>query len=226
LRRLFHGAVALAAVPAFVLLGASVASAHEQRHVGAYQFTVGWQHEPTYVGTENAVQLFLHDSRGNPIDDIGSPPTLQVEAVFGTKTSAPLDLEPSFDPDTGLGTRGEFDAPIVPTEAGDYTFHFFGSINGQKVDERFTSGPSTFNTVVDPTGVEFPNSVPSVSELAGLTGRLGPRTDHAASAAAAAESRANSSHSLAVVAVIVGAAGLVLGGGALLLARRRPGGGA
>jgi hypothetical protein len=35
---------------------------------------VGWQQEPAYVGQLNAVQLFLHDSRGDPINDLGRPP--------------------------------------------------------------------------------------------------------------------------------------------------------
>ena len=50
------------------------------------------------------------------------------------ETSGPLDLEPSFDPDTGLGTHGEFDAAIIPTQPGNYTFHFYGSINGQPIE--------------------------------------------------------------------------------------------
>src|SRR5581483_11038555 len=119
--------IARAAFPAVVitaaaLIGASPAYAHEQRQVGAFLFTVGWSSEPTYVGQPNDVQLFIHDAKGNPVDDIGSPPTIQLEVSFGSQTSAPLDLEPSFDPDTGLGTHGEFDASIIPTQVGDYTF--------------------------------------------------------------------------------------------------------
>src|ERR1700686_1243402 len=83
---------AVAAATVLSLLAATPAVAHEQRTVGAYKFTVGWEHEPTYTGTLNAVQLFIHDAKGNPVDDLGSPPTLQVTATTGTpaKTSDPL----------------------------------------------------------------------------------------------------------------------------------------
>jgi hypothetical protein len=223
--RLYRASVAVAAATTAFLVGAPAAFAHEQRQVGLYQFTVGWSHEPTYLGEENAVQLFIHDAHGNPVSDIGSPPTLHVEVEFGGRTSAPLDLSPSFDPDTGLGTPGEFDAAVIPTTAGNYTFHFYGSLNGQTIDQRFTSGPTTFNTVLDPTSIEFPARVPSVPDLAGLTGRLSPRVDHAVALASDGQSRASSAHTLGLVGVVVGAAGLaaglVLGGAALLIARRR-----
>jgi hypothetical protein len=216
--------VAVTAASSAYLWGTPAAFAHEQRHVGAYQFTVGWEHEPTYVGEENAVQLFIHDAKGSPIDDIGSPPTLQVQVIFGIQTSPPVDLEASFDPDTGLGTHGEFDAAIIPTEPGNYTFHFYGSLRGQRINERFTSGPATFNTVEDPSGIEFPTNVPTLSDLAGLSGRLTPRVDHAAAVASVGVSRANSAHNLALIGVILGALGLVAGvtlGGAALMATRR-----
>ncbi len=216
-----RAAVAASVMAGVCLVGIPAASAHEQRQVGAYQFTVGWSGEPTYIGEQNDVQLFIHDAHGRPVDDIGSPPTLQVEVIFGSQTSSPLDLEPSFDPDTGLGTHGEFDAALIPTAVGNYTFHFYGTLNGQKIDQRFTSGPTTFNTVQDPTGIEFPTKVPTVPELSALTGRLSPRVDHAAAVASTSASHANSAHTLSVIAVILGAAGLVLGAAALVVSRRR-----
>jgi hypothetical protein len=225
MNHLWRVVAAASATAGVCLIGGPAAFAHEQRQVGAYQLTVGWAHEPTYVGEVNAVQLIIHDAKGNPIDDIGSPPTLQVEAIFGGQTSSPLDLEPSFDPDTGLGNHGEFDAALAPTAAGNYTFHFFGTLNGQKVDERFNSGPTTFNTVEEPTSVEFPTKVPALPDLATLTGRLSGRVDHAAALASATTHRADSAHTLGVIGVALGGTGLVagigLGGAALRMARRR-----
>jgi hypothetical protein len=223
MRRLCRAAVAVGVVVGVCLFGAPAALAHEQRQVGAYQFTVGWGQEPTYIGEQNKVQLFIHDTHGNPVDGIETPPTLHVEVIFGSLTSPPLDLEPSFDPDTGLGTHGEFDAAIIPTAVGDFTFHFFGSIHGQKVDERFTSGPTTFNPVQDPTGIEFPAKVPTLPDLAALAGRLGPRVDHAVAQATSTTSKADSAHTLGLVGVIMGATGLALGGAALIMGRRRRG---
>jgi hypothetical protein len=223
MKRLTRVAAAMSTAALAGLIVAPAAFAHEQRQVGAYQFTVGWEHEPTYVGEQNAVQLFIHDARGTPVDDLGSPATLQLEVIFGNQTSSPLDLGASFDPDTGLGTHGEFDAAIVPTAAGNYTFHFFGTINGQKVDERFTSSPKTFNAVEDPTSVQFPAKVPTEPELATLANRLSSRVDHATTEAASAKNKANSAHALGLVGVILGAVGLVLGGSALAVSRQRIG---
>ncbi|HEX6391979.1 MAG TPA: hypothetical protein VFZ97_00975 [Acidimicrobiales bacterium] len=223
MNRFWRAVAAASATTVACFMGAPAAFAHEQRQVGAYQLTVGWEHEPTYVGDQNAVQLFVHDGRGNPVDDLGSPVTLQVEVIFGGQTSSPLDLGASFDPDTGLGTHGEFDAAIVPTAAGNYTFHFFGTINGQKVDERFTSSPKTFNAVEDPTSVQFPAKVPTVPELATLANRLSSRVDHATAEAASAKNKASSGHTLGLVGVILGAVGLAVGGTALAVSRQRIG---
>src|SRR6202048_137446 len=137
--RVVSGVVAGAAAFGLLFLSAVPAWAHEQRQVSAYQLTVGWQHEPTYVGVENAVQLFIKDATGNPIDDLGTPPSLQIAVSTGAKTSDPPELRAAFDPDAGLGTHGEFDAALIPTSPGTYSFHFTGSISGQKVDEKFTS---------------------------------------------------------------------------------------
>ena len=74
-------------------------------------------------------------------------------------------LEPTFDPDTGLGTPGDYRAWLFPTAPGNYTFHFTGTIGTQHIDQSFTSGPTTFNTVQDPTASEFPMQTPTMTEL-------------------------------------------------------------
>jgi hypothetical protein len=205
--RIVSGVVASAIALGLVVLGAAPAGAHEQRKVGAYQLTIGWQQEPTYAGVLNAVQLFINDAKGNPVDDLGSPTSLQLTVSTGTKTSDPLDIEPSFDPDTNLGTHGEFDAAVIPTAPGTYTFHLTGSIKGQKVDEKFTSSDKTFNDVQAPTAVEFPNQEPSNAELATNLTRVDAREQRAAD-------QAKSSHALAVGALV---AAIVLGGGGLVV---------
>ncbi len=206
--RIVSGAVAGAAALCLLFLSATPAWAHEQRQVGAYQLTVGWQHEPTYVGVENAVQLFVKDANGNPVDDLGNPPTLQVTAATGAKTSDPLDIRASFDPDTSLGTHGEFDAAVIPTTPGTYVFHLTGMIGGQKIDEKFTSSDKTFDDVQAPTAIEFPNQDPTSGDLAANLSRLNPRVTRAAD-------KANSAQTLALVAmivgVVVGGAGIVVG---------------
>lgn len=209
--RILSGVVAGAAALCLLFLSATPAWAHEQRQVGAYKLTVGWQHEPTYVGVENAVQIFVNDAKGNPVDDLGNPPTLQVTVTTGAKTSNPLDIRSSFDPDTSLGMHGEFDAAVIPTTPGTYTFHLTGTIKGQKIDEKFTSSDSTFDNVQAPTAIEFPNLDPTNGDLATNLSRQAPRITNAAD-------KANSANTLALVALI---AGVVLGGAGIVVGLSR-----
>jgi hypothetical protein len=213
--------MAVALAGAAVVLSATSAFAHEQRQVGAVQFTVGWLNEPTYVDAQNAAIVIIKDAQGNLLDDLGDQGKLQVTITTGSQTSEPLDMAASFDPDSGLGTHGEFVASIMPTQPGAYTFHFTGTIKGQKVDEKFTSGPKTFNTVDEPTATQFPVKDPSIGQLSGLTNRLSSRVN---SGLSAAKSKADSASSTATVGVVLGIIGIVVGiglGGVGLLSARR-----
>ncbi len=219
-----HRARLCAAVAVGILLtvaSAAPAFAHVSTKVNGYQFVIGWQHEPTYAGVLNAVQIVIHDPAGNPVDDLGTPASLKVTVSTGSLTSDPLDLEPSFDPDTGFGTHGEFDAPVIPTAPGTYTFHVTGTLGGQPVDRSFTSSDSTFNNVVDPTPVQFPTKLPNSADLATNLNRLNPRVDTALTASKQAHDKASSANTLALVALIVGAVLGLAGIAAGVTARRQ-----
>ena len=69
--------------------------------------------------------------------------------VFGDAEPLSLSVEPFFE-EGEFGTLGDYRAWFIPTSAGQYTFHFTGKIDGQSVDETFTSGPKTFDDVVSP----------------------------------------------------------------------------
>src|SRR2546430_9981675 len=142
---------------ALCLLDTPSAGAHEAKTVGPYHFLVGFGDEPAYAGEKNFVVLFLSRAGGKPVTNASR---LHVQVEFGNQ-NVKLPLLPSFDPDTGLGTRGEYDAYFIPTDVGQYTFRFTGSIGGQKIDTSFTSGPKTFSPVIDPTTIEFPTKVPT-----------------------------------------------------------------
>src|SRR5207237_7640054 len=103
-RRAVASALALGAAATLTLFTAGPASAHEIRMVGAYRFTVGFGNEPAYLGQENFVQFFLATRKGKPVADLGNGLKVDVEVGAQKKT---LSLEPSFDPDTGLGMPGE-----------------------------------------------------------------------------------------------------------------------
>ena len=201
--------VAVVIATAAVLLSAAPAYAHEQRNVGAYRFTVGWGSEPAYVGQENSVQLILADrATGKPVVNLGT--SLKVTVVFGSQSMV-FALEPTFDPDTGLGTPGDYRAWLFPTAPGNYTFHFTGSIGPQKIDQSFTSGPTTFATVQDPTGAEFPVETPTMTELSQRFEVALPRL--------ATSSQASRAQLFGIVGLVVGALGLAVA--VLALVRRR-----
>ena len=177
------------------------ASAHEVRTVGAYEFTVGWLHEPAYTDEQNAVQFLLKDKSGNPVTDIGD--TLKVEVVYGNQKMPAQSLNATYDPDTGLGRPGEYLVSLIPTRPGKYTFHFTGSLKGQTVDQSFTSGPNTFDEVKEPTDVEFPAQDPTRGQI---TQRLDSRVS---SAEATARHDAELARNLAIAGIVLGALGVV-----------------
>ena len=243
-RRVLVRAGLLAALLCPVLV-ASV-QAHIVKSFGSYSVALGWVREPTYVGQLNAVQAFVTDSKGKAVTDLAAG-DLKVVVTAGGQDSASFDLSPAYDEDTGLGTPGDYEAPLVPTIPGDYTFHLTGSIHGTAVDETATSSESTFDSAVDSTAVDFPTKLPSISDIATRLDRIDARAsaspapaagrspDPAALAAQALAAQAqvaagqasdaaakaqDAASSALTVGTVVGAAGVVLGLAALFLSLR------
>jgi hypothetical protein len=223
-------ATSLAAV--LCLLVSASASAHVHKTVGPYHVEIGWQHEPTYIGVANAVQVIVHDASDRPVNDIKAGDLKVVISTAG-QNSSELTLEPAFDLEEGEGTFGEYDATIIPTATGDYTFHLTGRIRRQAVDITVTSGAQTFDTVRGTSDIEFPTKLPSVTEivtrleridarLAATPAPAGPtQASVDAAVASASDARAAADRALYVGAGI-GIAGLLVGALALIVAYRAP----
>ena len=147
-RSTFRLAALCAAVAMLVLIPAGAALAHGHASQGDLEMEIGFATEPAYTGQPNAVQLMLvHD--GQPVTDLKTG-DVTVEVTFGDQTSEPMDMEPWFFYEDGkleFGEPGEYRANFVPSQAGDYTFHFTGTVDGEKVDEEMTSSPKTFSSV-------------------------------------------------------------------------------
>jgi len=199
---------------------ATPVAAHIVKQVGPYTVALGWVHEPTYVGQLNAVQVVIKDAKGNPVSDL-SADDLKVVVSTAGQQSDPMSLVPTFDPDTGLGIAGDYEAPMFPTAPGDYTFHVTGTIHSTKIDETATSSDTTFDSVVDPSAVQFPSKLPAVGDLATRLERVDARAQSQISAANDAKSSAQGA---LVVGVAVGGAGVLIGLVALAIAMtaRRP----
>jgi hypothetical protein len=63
-----------------------------------------------------------------------------------------MTLKPAF------GEDGVYESVFIPTQPGDYSFRFFGEIDGVAVDETFTSSPEGFDSVIARADLEFPAS--------------------------------------------------------------------
>jgi hypothetical protein len=216
-RRKISAAIVAGLVASIIAIAPTAAFAHEQRTVGRYHVEVGFGDEPPYAGFRNSVQLILTQAASDkPVTDLGD--TLKVTVKTGTQ-EMPLNLEPNFEVG-GDGTPGDYRAWFIPTASGTYTFQFAGTIKGQPFNQSFTSGPTTFDDVHDPTAVEFPQKVPTGSQLSDRLSREVPRLN-AALAADRSKARhdAGTAKLLAIVALAVGVVGLVAGGLSLAAAR-------
>ena len=207
------------------LATASSVAAHTVQQVGPYTVTIGWLHEPTYVGEQNAVQFLVHDASG-PVDGLTTD-TLSLVVSTGSAQSDPLDFAPTFDPDTGLGMPGEYLAPIIPTAPGAYTFHLKGKIRNQAVDLTVTSSDSTFDSVISPSGIQFPVPLPAMGDVVTRLDRVDARIATAQAAATDAATKASDARAAASQAMAIGLAaggvGTLVGIVALVIAfRRRP----
>jgi hypothetical protein len=178
-----------------LLVGIGVASAHEQRDVGEYTFTVGFLEEPVFTGQKSGLDLRV--ARGEePVE--GLEETLRAEVSFSGQ-SRELEISPVF------GQPGAYRSVFFPTAAGPYSFHVTGDIEGTPIDETFSSGPDTFGEVEDVAGGQFPVQYPATGDVV---------RDAEAGADAA---------TTATIGLVLGGAGLLVGLVALglTIARRR-----
>ena len=214
-------AVALGGVAVSILvLAAPAASAHEEKKVGDLEMAVGFGTEPAYVGQPNSAQVILTHG-GQPVTDLGD--TLQVEVSFGDQQPLRLPLEPFFEIGES-GTPGDYRGWFIPTSAGSYTFHFTGTVDGEDVDQTFTSGPKTFSDVETGSDIQYPLQVPAASDLVTRiqqdAGRAKQELAAANARAAQAADDASSAKTLALVAGVIGLLGVAAAGTAVFVARR------
>src|SRR5262245_20523322 len=220
--RVLMALAVMAVLPALLIVtAAGPASAHVLKTAGPYHLLIGFGSEPAYAGEQNSVFLLLTNAKtGAPVVDEGLGDTLKVAVGFGTRTKQ-LPLVSSFDPDSGQGTKGVYNAYFIPTVPGDYTFHFSGSIHTTKVNITVKSSPTTFDSAHDPAAIQFPQQEPSNLQLAQRQDAESARLSAAIQAADSKASSASTALWVGIAGLVVGAAGLCVGGIALARGRRR-----
>jgi hypothetical protein len=182
------------------------ASAHERRDLsgGKYQGVVGFLNEPAYQGQLNGLDLTVTskteknaDGTAKPIE--GLEKTLKAQVLAGGKT---LDLTVQ----SRYNMPGKYAAYFMPTAAGQYRFHIYGTINGEALDETFESGPNRFSDIEPIGALQFPNQV--TTPPADLQAQLD-----------SARLTAGLARNVAFVGVVFGVLGVVIAALALM---RRP----
>ena len=191
--RLLTALATLAIVGSSFALASNVALGHERRTVGPYTFVVGWINEPAYVNTANGLSLDVTESStSKPVEGLAN--TLKAEVIVGGGAKK-LTLDLATDEES----PGHYAGSFIPTKVGDYIFHVFGDAGSTKVDERFESGPNTFDGAVSTDQLQFPDRIPAAADLS---------------------ARLDSIQTLVIAAIVVGALALVVSVGGLAMRRR------
>jgi len=139
----------------FVLVGLVAAlssGADETREVaGRYKLTVGLLHEPAFTTELNGFRLQV-------VTLSGEKPVQGLEKTLGVRViheGAEWSLNPKFRP---LSDKpGGYAAYFLPTRSGKFIFNVTGEIEGSPIDEKFESGPDTFNDVEPAEPLEYPD---------------------------------------------------------------------
>lgn len=135
---------------ALIALIPITASAHETRTVGTdYEFVVGFINEPAIQGDTNGISVRI--TKGDqPV--LGAADTLTAQVSIGDQVKD-MTLTPAY------GEEGLYESVFIPTQPGDYSFRFTGTLEGVAVDETFTSSPEGFDSVQPRSDLEFPATI-------------------------------------------------------------------
>src|SRR5262249_42090095 len=94
-----------------------------------------------------------------------------------------------------------------------------GSLNGQQIDQSFTSSDKTFDPVQEAVAIEFPAKDPSPGEMAEKLDRLNSRVEAIQASAQKAAAGARQARLLGAIGILAGIAGLIAAAASY---RRRP----
>jgi hypothetical protein len=119
------------------------------------------------------------------------------------------------------GDPGYYRADLIPTASGDYRFRFFGTVEGNQVDETFDSGPNTFSTVNPAGDLYFPERQATAREMEGAVRGAQSSAEGAQDAAIEASDSASAARMLGILGIVLGALGIGTGAVGLAVGLRR-----
>ena len=116
---------------------------------------------------------------------------------------------------------GHYVAEFVPTAPGDYRVRFFGSIEGNAIDETFDSGPDTYDTVIASDAIQFPVVLESNREIQNATRGALDAVQDLENDLEATSSNASTGMIIGIVGIVFGAIATGISVLAITIARRR-----
>jgi hypothetical protein len=156
-RLMLRSVLTLVVISLLSLFAVPFASAHGHTEVGDYELIIGFKVEPAFQGEPNGLDLTIRrKDNQEPVKDLADK--LKVELISGSNKRE-LAVRPQF------GKDGAYTADVLPTAAGDYTWHISGDINGTPLDVSMTSGEDTFGAVQTKSAVSFPGEEPASTTL-------------------------------------------------------------
>ena len=146
----------------------------------------------------------------------GLASNLQVEIIHvSTNISRAFPLTELVD------DPGHYVAEFVPTAPGDYRVRFFGSIEGNAINETFDSGPDTFDTVIASDAIQFPVVLESNREIQNATRGALDAIQELEIDLEATSSTASTGMVIGIVGIVFGAIATGFSVFAITIARRR-----
>jgi hypothetical protein len=192
------GRRAITAGVVFTTALVAAVDAHDAHVAGPYRLAIGWADEPAFTGIRNAVFVEISEAGKGPLTE---PASLTVEVSFGAeRTVLPLTADPA--------RRHVFQAPLVPTRPGTYTFRLTGKVRNQPIDITTTCSEKTFDCVQDGSAIQFPVKDPPAGQVAERLERSLPRAELALESARRAQTMAATALAVAALALLSAAVGM------------------
>ena len=173
-------------------------------------------HDSDEATSEDSPRMSHGQADAVPVEDAHE--TLLVEVTHvPTGASKTLNLLPLYN------APGEYVANLVPTAPGAYQFRFFGTVDGDQVEETFVSkgAGGHFDDIRSSVDLQFPVKLPEVREIEGAVRGAQNTAAQAQDTAISADDSASSAGVLAIVGIVLGAVGTTIGVGGVALALRR-----
>jgi hypothetical protein len=172
--------------------------AHDAHVAGPYRLAIGWADEPAFTGIRNAVFVEISEAGKSPLTE---PASLTVEVSVGAERIVlPLSADPA--------RRHVFQAPLVPTRPGTYTFHLTGKVRNQPIDITTICSEKTFDCVQDGSAIQVPVKDPPAGQVVERLERSLPRAELALESARRAQTMAAAALAVAALALLSAAVGM------------------